>query len=100
MKYIIPIFRVITLPLIIIFVIFNWIIDLFLCLWDWDFQNLFQAEDFSLNKNKPLFIKFTYYSKKPIYYYDTLLDYILNRKKYKSETTLSSNRQDHISGWK
>ena len=59
-----------------------------------------EIHDFSLNKNKPLFIKFTYYSKKPIYYYDTLLDYILNRKKYKSETTLSSNRQDHISGWK
>ena len=85
MKYIIvPIFRVLTPPLITIFVIFNWMISLFFCLWDWDFQDLFQAEDFSLNKNKPLFIKFTYYSKKPIYHYDTLLDYILNRKKYKT----------------
>ena len=84
MKYIIiPIFRILTLPLIIIFVIFNWIIYLFLCLWNWDFENLFQFEDFSLNKNKPLFIKFNNYSNSPTYHYDTLLDYILNRKKYK-----------------
>lgn len=99
MKYIIiPIFRVLILPLIIIFVIFNWIIYLFLCLWNWNFENLFQFEDFSLNKNKPLFIKFTYYSNKPIYHYDTLLDYILNRKKYKSKITFSSNKQDDILG--
>lgn len=84
MKYIIiPIFRIITLPLIVIFIIFTWMVNLFFCLWDWDFQDLFQAEDFSLSKNKPLFIKFNNYSNKPIYHYDTLLDYILNRKKYK-----------------
>ena len=81
MKYIIiPIFRIITLPLIVIFIIFAWMLDLFFCLWYWDFQNLFQAEDFSLNKNKPLFIKFHNYSNEPVYRYDTLLDYILNRK--------------------
>lgn len=99
MKYIIiPIFRILTLPIMIIFVIFSWIIYLFLCLWNWNFENLFQFEDFSLNKNKPLFIKFTYYSNKPIYHYDTLLDYILNRKKYESKITFSSNKQNNILG--
>ena len=81
MKYIIiPIFRVLTLPLITIFVILSWMISLFFCLWDWDFQDLFQAEDFSLSKNKPLFIKFHRYYSKPVYRYNTILDYILNKK--------------------
>ena len=84
MKHIIiPLFRLITLPFLCIYVIIIISGYIIYCLWDWDFQNLFQAEDFSLNKNKPLFIKFNNYSNKPTYHYDTLLDYILNRKKYK-----------------
>lgn len=80
MKYIIiPLFRLITLPILVLLIISILLLYILYCLWHFDFTDFMNFEDMSLSKNKPLYIEYGSFDNRK-YSYQTLLDYILNKK--------------------
>lgn len=79
MKYIfIPIFRILTLPFVVVFVLISILFYIAVCLWEWDFENFLQFTDISFRKDKDFF-RYDYFFEEK-YAYKTFLDYILDKK--------------------
>ena len=81
MKHIIiPLFRLITLPFLFLYLILIISGYIIYCLWEWDFTNFMKFEDFSLfNKTKPFYINYDCFNNYN-YSYKTLFHYIFNIK--------------------